>query len=102
MRKRKTILIIVFLVLTIWSIFFITDSNRCKKDKDPIFCIEGAMYDDGGSKRYIGLFYNYYSLKTLNPKKTIDNDEPEYLVDKVITPWFFGIDYAKEKAFKEK
>ena len=27
------------------------------------------------------------------------NYESEYLVDKVITPWFFSIDYAKRKTF---
>lgn len=101
MNRKKIILSIVILFLVLWSIFFVTDNIRCKNEQEPIFCIEGETYEDGGSKKYVGLFYNYYSLKVLNPEKTEDNDEPEYLVDKVITPWFFSIEYAKKKAFRK-
>lgn len=100
MNRKKIILSIVILFLVLWGIFFVTDNIRCKNDKEPIFCIQTGVYDDGGSKKYIGLFYNYYSLKVLNPEKTEENNEPEYLVDKVIIPWFFDIKYAKNKAFK--
>lgn len=96
-KKKISIIIILFMILC--GSFFITDSIRCKNDKTPIFCIEVSRYDDGGSIKHVGLFYNYYSLKVLNPEKTEDNDAPEYLTDKVITPWFFSIKYAKKKAF---
>lgn len=99
--KKKIIICIVITFVLMWTAFFTTDSIRCKNDKEPIFAIEVATYDDGGSKKYVGLFYNYYSLKSLNPDKTIDNNESEYLVDKVITPWFFSVDFAKNKAFGE-
>ena len=99
--KKKIIISILITFVLVWTVFFTTDSIRCKNDQKPIFCIEAAGYDDGGSVMYVGLFYNYYCLKTMNPKKTIDNNEPEYLVDKVITPWFFLIDSAKNKAFGE-
>ena len=99
--KKKIIICVVITFVLIWTAFFTTDFIRCKNDKEPIFAVEVATYSDGGSKMYVGLFYNYYSLKTLNPKKTEENNEPEYLIDKVITPWFFLIDYAQNKAFGE-
>lgn len=99
--KKKIIISILITFLLIWTAFFTTDSIRCKNDQDPIFCIEACGYDDGGSVMYVGLFYNYYCLKTFNPQKTEDNYEVKYLEDKVITPWFCLIDYAKSKAFDE-
>lgn len=100
-KKHKIIIILVICFLLIWLGFFITDSIRCKNDKDPIFCIPMAMYDDGGSAYHIGLFYNYYRVRKLNPEINLDESCSKncYLTDYVITPWFFGLDYAKEKAF---
>ena len=98
--KKKIIIICLIVFVCLWTTFFVTDSIRCKNDKEPIFCVEVARYNDGGSIKHVGLFYNYYSLKVLNPEKTEDNDAPEYLTDKVITPWFFSIGYAKKIAFK--
>ena len=99
--KKKIIISILITFVLVWTVFFTTDSIRCKNDQEPIFCIKTSVYNDGGSKKYVGLFYNYYCLKTLNPNKTNDNNESEYLIDKVITPWFFSIDYAQNKAFGE-
>ncbi len=97
--KNKKIIVVIFSFVCLWASFFITDSIRCKNDKEPIFCVEVASYDDGGSIKYVGLFYNYYSLKQLNVNEVEGNYEPEYLVDKVITPWFFSINYAKKRVF---
>lgn len=95
--KKKIVITCIIAFVCIWVLFFVTDSIRCKNDKEPIFCVEVARYNDGGSIKYVGLFYNYYALKELNPDKTEENDEPEYLFDKAITPWFFSVDYAKRK-----
>lgn len=97
--KKKIIICIVITFVLMWTAFFTTDSIRCKNDKEPIFAIEVATYNDGGSKMYIGLFYNYYSLKQLTVNEVDGNYESDYLIDKVITPWFFLIDHAKDKAF---
>lgn len=91
MSKRRIILSIIISICVIWTAFFITDLVRCKNDKEPIFCVEIAQYKDGGSTKHLGLFYNYYRVKKI--------DEDTALTDYVITPWFFGLDYAKAKAF---
>ncbi len=98
MKKKIIIVIIAFVCL--WTSFFVTDSIRCKNDEEPIFCVEVSMYDDGGSVKYIGLFYNFYSLKVLTVEEIDGYYASEYLVDKVITPWFFSISYAKKRAFE--
>lgn len=99
MSRKKIFLAILFSIIIIFATVFTTDLIRCENNQKPIFCIETQTYNDGGSKQYVGLFYNYYSIKIINPEKTEDNDAPEYLTDKVITPWFFSIKYAKKKAF---
>ncbi len=103
MNKKRIILIIALSIGMIWLSFFITDNIRCKNDKEPIFCIEVAAYKDGGSKKYIGLFYTYYRVRAFNPEISEHESCSEncYLTDYVITPWFFGIDYAKQKAFRK-
>ena len=97
--KKKTIIICLIVFVCLWTTFFVTDSIRCKNDKEPIFCVEVARYDDGGSIKYVGLFYNYYSIKQLIVDEVDGNYESDYLIDKAITPWFFSIDYAKRKTF---
>lgn len=100
-KKYKIIIILVIILFLIWGSFFVTDSIRCKNDKNPIFCISVAMYDDGGSVCYAGLFYNYYRVRKFNSKIDLDETcfENCYLTDYIITPWFFSLSYAKEKAF---
>ena len=97
--KKKIIIIFVIVFVCLWTTFFVTDSIRCKNDKEPIFCVEVARYDDGGSIKYVGLFYNYYSIKQLIVDEVDGNYESDCLIDKAITPWFFSIDYAKRKTF---
>lgn len=102
MSKRKIVVTSILVILVLWLSFFITDSIRCKNNQEPIFCIEIKVYEDGGSVYHIGLFYNYYQIRKINPE--IDRNETCsedcYLTDYVITPWFFGLDYAKSKAFR--
>ena len=93
--KKKIIITFIICLVCFWISFFVTDNIRCENDKEPVFCVEVARYDDGGSIKYIGLFYNYYSIKQLTVKEVDGNYESDYLIDKVITPWFFSIDYAK-------
>ena len=91
--KKKIIISIVITFVLLWTAFFTADSIRCKNDLEPIFSIEVAMYEDGGSIYYAGLFYNYYRVR-----KNVEGQD--MITDYVITPWFFGLDYAKDKAFK--
>ena len=78
--KKKIIISIVATFVLLWTVFFITDSIRCKKNLDPIFSIEVAMYEDGGSIYYVGLFYNYYRVR-----ENVENKD--VITDYVITPW---------------
>jgi len=101
MKKRLWIIILSAAILT-FSAFFTTDIIRCKNDEPPVFCVRMAQYKDGGSVKWVGLFYNYYRVRTFNPE--IDPTQPEiegeiYLTDYVMTPWFFNLGYAKNKAF---
>ena len=105
--KLKNIIIISILSLAIlFSIFFVTDSIRCKNEKEPIFCIHYGSYKDGGSKHFIGLGYNYYKIVNYTYIMGPDNDETcleeSRTFDYVITPWFCDINYAKEKLNKKQ
>ena len=95
--KKKIIIICLIVFVCLWTTFFVTDSIRCKNNKEPIFCVEVARYNDGGSIKYVGLFYNYYSIKQLTVNEVDGNYESEYLVDKVITPWFLALIMRREK-----
>ncbi len=55
--KKKKTLISMAIFLIVWIVFFSTDYNRIKSKKSPIFCLPVAMYKDGGSVDYLGLFY---------------------------------------------
>ena len=101
-KKIKRIKIIFMLVVALFLIMFCTDSINQKKSNKPIFAIETKMYEDGGSIKYVGLFYNYYKIVKISPDINLNESREEncYIVDYVITPWFFDIDYARKKAFK--
>ena len=59
--KRKIIVPrwvkILIVSVSIWLIIFATDLVRVKTKHGPIFCIPVAVYKDGGSVDYIGIFY---------------------------------------------
>ena len=99
MKKYGTAILTFLGVALIITVFSTIDYGRFQNDKEPIFCVEVARYDDGGSIKYVGLFYNYYSIKQLTVDEVDGNYESDYLIDKAITPWFFSIDYAKRKTF---
>ncbi|MFA7435195.1 MAG: hypothetical protein WC006_02380 [Bacilli bacterium] len=104
-RKYKYILLYIMLI---WVILFFVDFARMKNSKIPIFAFYTASYEDGGSKRYTGLFYNVFHLNYYNPNMeenwfkddgSIKDEykEYEYIKDIKIVPWFYGIDKLKEK-----
>lgn len=72
-----------------------------------MFAIYSDSYEDGGSKKYTGLFYNVYYLHYENPQSNREwynedgsiKDEyknKEYIIDYKISPWFVKIDKVKE------
>lgn len=92
MSKKKKVFIIISLVLLLWLIMLATDMILAEQNHKPVFSIETAQYDDGGSIRYTGFLYQVYDVKSLSesPPYTVEN-EGVYLV-----PWFFSIDYVKK------
>lgn len=109
MKKIKIIIIIFILILVIFTGFFTTDLVRTKNDKKPVFAVKTAAYDDGGSIRYTGLFYNVYYIHTfsddyssewLNEDGTIKEgyEDRMYFIDYEITPWFTSLSKAVEKS----
>lgn len=46
---------------------------------------------------YVGLFYNYYRVVHMSNDPNPSN-RPYDKEDYIITPWFFSLEYAKEKA----
>ena len=78
--KYKTKRIIIRIILIIILLFIISmpivDYIRSKNNKLPIFATMIALYDDGGSRIYIGLGYKVYAI--------VDQDK------------FFNEDYEKK------
>ncbi|MDI6453600.1 hypothetical protein [Peloplasma aerotolerans] len=92
MSNKKKWYIVVSSILLIWLIMLTTDMILSERGIRPVFCIETARYDDGGSIRYTGFFYQVYDIKTINESPPPDiKHEGLYLV-----PWFFSIDFVRD------
>ena len=59
--KSKVVTSIIA-IMAIWSIMFLVDSSRCNNYEEPIFSIKVVTYNDGGSTKYVGVFYNCYKV----------------------------------------
>ena len=67
MRKGiKVALIILGVIIILGLIFFIVDYNRVKNEEKPIFCINTATANDGGTKEYLGLGYKVIDFNRLD------------------------------------
>jgi len=109
-RKYKVLIIVFSIILILFATFFTTDYIRAKKEKKPIFAVYVAGYDDGGSKKYLGLFYNVYCVKIYYSEPEWHNEDgtlKEEYQDQVrltyweVTPWFKSLDKVKEKYRKQ-
>ncbi len=98
-KGLKIWLISLVSLVLLFSIFFTTDFLRAKKNQPPVFPVEVTMYCDGGSIKYVGLFYNYYRVRRINEEAFVDNycTDNCYLTDYVIVPWFTTLSKVKEK-----
>ncbi|MGI6782109.1 MAG: hypothetical protein ACOX56_04735 [Acholeplasmataceae bacterium] len=98
MRKRLKVAVTIFgLSLVIWLSFFITDKIRISNNEPPIFVIKVASYDDGGSEKFMGLFYSVYHVKNME----LVNEEA-HTVDYGfhMKSWFSSIDKVKDNLFE--
>lgn len=67
MRKGiKVALIILGVIIILVLIFFSIDYNRVKNGEKPIFCINTANANDGGTKEYLGLGYKIIDFNRLD------------------------------------
>ena len=67
MRKGiKVALIILGVIIILVLIFFMVDYNRVKNGEKPIFCINTANANDGGTKEYLGLGYKIIDFNRLD------------------------------------
>ncbi|MDO9629023.1 MAG: hypothetical protein Q7I99_03900 [Acholeplasmataceae bacterium] len=97
MSKKKKILIIISIVLFAWLVMLSTDIILAEKDQAPVFYFRMDSYDDGGSQKYIGLFYQVYHVKS------IDASNQGQIVDYGyhLVPWFYSLDYVKEYVIED-
>lgn len=105
-KKFKIMIFISVSVIVLFIIFITTDSIRAKNNEKPLFAIQTKQYEDGGSKKYVGLFYNVYEVHSLEIRKEWLNEDgtlkEEYKDQAIIeytkvTSWFSSIDKVKEK-----
>ena len=67
MRKGiKVVLIILGVIIILGLIFFAVDYNRVRNGEKPIFCINTANANDGGTKEYLGLGYKVIDFNRLD------------------------------------
>jgi hypothetical protein len=92
MKKGKKRRIFISIFLFFWLIMLSTDILLIEREQPPVFYARVVSYDDGGSKKYIGLFYQVYHIKTF------DLEQPNELIDYGyhLVPWFYSLEYVKD------
>lgn len=65
-KYLKYIGIIISLIVVIGIMFFVIDFNRVKNEQNPIFCIRTRIYEDGGTREFLGLGYKVIDFHTIN------------------------------------
>ena len=62
----KVLLIILGAIIILGLIFFAVDYSRVQRQETPIFCINYATANDGGTNEYLGLGYKVIDFNMLN------------------------------------
>ena len=89
MKILKKIIILLLLISILGFIFYLIDTQRIKNDNDPIFVINTIIYNDGGTKEYLGLGYKIIKYHTIEME--LNNEKDIY----DIGTWF--LKYNKNK-----
>ena len=84
----KSIYIISF-ILVVWMVLFITDYTRINQNEKPIFAVKISTYDDGGSEKYVGIFYTVYHVVFFENDEVVDYGFH-------MSTWFRSLDYIKK------
>lgn len=74
--------LVIFLML--WSLCFVTDLSRIKSNKSPIFCVQTALYKDGGSAEFVCLGYKV--------NRYVNLTAPQFHERYEIGSWLMGFD----------
>ncbi len=98
MKKKKKILIFVSIILCAWLVMISTDVILAERDQMPVFCIKIVEYEDGGSKKFVGLLYQVYRVVKLDENNP--NQESDYGYH--VVPWFYSLDYVKEIVVRDE
>ncbi|MBU1143173.1 MAG: hypothetical protein KKH92_05930 [Firmicutes bacterium] len=91
MKKGKKRLIVISIILLFWLIMLSTDTLLTENNQTPVFYARVVHYDDGGSSKYIGLFYQVYHVKSIDPNQSGAIIDYGYH----LVPWFYSLDYVK-------
>ena len=65
-KEIKILLVILGVIIILGLIFFAVDYNRVQNHEKPIFCINYATANDGGTKEYLGLGYKVIAFNRLD------------------------------------
>lgn len=65
-KYLKYICITICCVVVLGIVFFAIDFSRANNKKNPIFCIKTKVYEDGGTREFLGLGYKVIDFHTIN------------------------------------
>ena len=73
MSKQTTIrlLIIIPIIAILIAVMLLIDFNRVIQNMEPLFCVTKTVYEDGGTKEYIGIGYKIFDYKKINEKRQV-------------------------------
>jgi hypothetical protein len=94
-RWKMMMSIAIFILMVMAPII---DNQRMGRNLKPLFVIEVARYDDGGSTLYFGPYYKVFHIKSLNPDET-----PPGVIDYGyhMGTWFDSLDEMKARVVEE-
>ncbi|MDD3303419.1 MAG: hypothetical protein PHP54_00700 [Clostridia bacterium] len=73
MSKKTTIrlLMIIPIVAILLTLMILIDFNRVIQNIEPMFCIIKNVYEDGGTKEYIGIGYKIFDYKKIEKERVV-------------------------------
>ncbi len=110
--KHGLIFGILFIIIVSYLSVLFVDIVRTKRKEFPEYTFATTSYNDGGSKRQIGLFYKTYYIHVLNPFMTenwLNEDgtikeeykNEEYIIGHYIVAWGVSFEKVKSKCIEE-
>ena len=99
-KGLKILFITIGVIILLGIVFFAVDYTRVQKQEKPIFCINYATANDGGTKEYIGIGYKVIDFHKI--QEVDENGNNSYYDEIKIGTWFMNYnDFANEYNKKE-